>query len=145
VDGAVVHGCRSCNGLWIPKETLEPLVERGAALTPAAAGGDRPQRLSGDVRYLKCPECDGLMARRNYGRVSGVIIDSCPSHGIWLDGGELAALRRFVASGGRKRQERADREKERVEEELRAIRRRPLGGSVLRDVGGWGTGGFGLD
>ncbi len=121
--GAVVLGCPSCNGLWVPTETLEPLIEGGARHTQPEEGGDQPRRLSRDVRYLKCPTCSQMMSRRNYGRVSGIIVDTCPQHGVWLDKGELEALRSFVASGGRKRQAAADAQKLRLADQIRELRR----------------------
>jgi len=121
--GAVVLGCPGCGGLWVPEETLEPLIDGGAQFTPSQEGADLPRRLDVNVRYLKCPTCSKLMARRNYGRVSGVIVDSCPQHGVWLDRGELQTLRSFVASGGRKRQASADADKERLADQLRELRR----------------------
>jgi Zn-finger nucleic acid-binding protein len=39
------------------------------------------------------------MQRRNYRKKSGVIIDSCPSHGIWLDADELEQIAGFILSG----------------------------------------------
>ena len=36
------------------------------------------------------------MERRRYGLGSQTVIDACPQgHGLWLDGGELADLKRF--------------------------------------------------
>jgi Zn-finger nucleic acid-binding protein len=40
------------------------------------------------------------MQRRNFRKKSGVIIDSCPSHGIWLDADELEQIAGFILSGG---------------------------------------------
>jgi Zn-finger nucleic acid-binding protein len=39
------------------------------------------------------------MARRNFKDRSGVIVDVCTAHGVWLDRGELDALLRFASSG----------------------------------------------
>lgn len=52
------------------------------------------------VVYLRCPECDTLMTRRNFGLRSGIIVDICPGHGVWFDHGELEAVMRFVRAGG---------------------------------------------
>ena len=52
------------------------------------------------VAYLKCPECDAYMRRRNFRKASGVIIDSCRKHGTWLDADELEQITGFVLSGG---------------------------------------------
>ena len=40
------------------------------------------------------------MHRRNYGRRSGVIVDSCAGHGLWFDGSELDELLTWVRRGG---------------------------------------------
>jgi Zn-finger nucleic acid-binding protein len=52
------------------------------------------------VQYLKCPDCQRHMHRRNFARASGVIIDECKDHGVWLDCDELGKIAAFVASGG---------------------------------------------
>jgi hypothetical protein len=57
------------------------------------------------------------MARTNFGRVSGVLIDVCRPHGAWFDRGELGAIRRFLRDGGLHQYGRARR--------LDAERRRP--------------------
>ena len=43
------------------------------------------------------------MHRRNYGRKSGVIVDTCRNHGVWFDQGELARILRWLKSGGASR------------------------------------------
>jgi len=53
------------------------------------------------VKYVKCPVCSALMNRRIFGAKSGVIVDSCRHHGIWLDGGELAQIVKWAKAGGR--------------------------------------------
>ena len=143
VDGAAVHGCPRCGGLWVPAETLEPLVEAGARMQLPEKDGAQPQRLSGGVQYLRCPQCSQLMARRNYARVSGILIDACPEHGVWLDAGELQAMRRFVASGGRQREAKAEAEKAKVARELERLRsgaadRRGLLRDLRGGFGDWG-------
>ena len=42
------------------------------------------------------------MNRKLHGRRSGVIIDSCRDHGIWLDAGELRQLMEWTRAGGNK-------------------------------------------
>ncbi len=43
------------------------------------------------------------MQRRNFRKTSGVIIDRCHEHGVWLDADELEQIAGFILSGGRPR------------------------------------------
>lgn len=38
------------------------------------------------------------MARKNFGERSGIVVDVCKVHGVWLDRGELDALLAYAAS-----------------------------------------------
>ena len=80
-------------------------------------------------RVLECPVCTNVMARRNFGRKSAVIIDICPQHGTWLDGGELSRLIKWVEAGGLNIVDAVRTRKEmpkirRLERNLEKIRRR---------------------
>ncbi|MDH3744461.1 MAG: zf-TFIIB domain-containing protein [Acidobacteriota bacterium] len=68
--------------------------------------------------YRPCPVCGKLMNRQNYGRRSGVILDSCSEHGLWFDHGELETILRWVRDGGLARADELEHEKRR--EEVRA-------------------------
>jgi Zn-finger nucleic acid-binding protein len=60
------------------------------------------------------------MQRRQYGRISGVLVDECRLHGHWLDANELEAIGRFIAAGGLKRaSEHEAREAQRSAEQAR--------------------------
>jgi Zn-finger nucleic acid-binding protein len=41
-----------------------------------------------------------MMTRRNHGRTSGVIIDTCPDHGVWFDPAELSRILAWIEAGG---------------------------------------------
>ena len=70
------------------------------------------------VRYISCPVCGKLMNRKAFGRISGVVVDVCKTHGVWFDAGELAEVIRFVEQGG------LEREREREIDELAERERR---------------------
>jgi Zn-finger nucleic acid-binding protein len=70
--------------------------QRGGPSEGPARASLRPEK----VVYLKCPDCGRHMHRRNFGKVSGVIVDECHDHGVWLDCDELGKIAAFVASGG---------------------------------------------
>jgi hypothetical protein len=54
------------------------------------------------------------MHRRNFGGLSGVIVDICTLHGIWFDAGELPSVLAFVEGGGLERSRLREREAERA-------------------------------
>jgi Zn-finger nucleic acid-binding protein len=60
------------------------------------------------------------MNRVNFGTKSGVIVDRCRDHGVWLDGGELRHLFEWMKAGGKllsqEREQQLRREKERENE-----------------------------
>jgi Zn-finger nucleic acid-binding protein len=41
---------------------------------------------------VHCPTCEGDMERLEFAAISGVVIDVCPDHGVWLDAGELERI-----------------------------------------------------
>lgn len=61
------------------------------------------------VTYLPCLVGEDLMVRRNFGGASGVIIDVCRNHGIWLDHSELEKVLGFIKKGGMSRSRERDR------------------------------------
>lgn len=109
VGGLGLNECPQCNGLWVPEQRLEQLIARAiearrdrpealAGLTPRVKGANPAQQ---QVAYRKCPVCEAFMARRNFQRSSGVIIDTCGDHGTWLDADELERIAGFLVSGGK--------------------------------------------
>ena len=98
VGTVAVQECGKCQGLWVPGDKLELLLDRASKTMLSGAPRGRQSKFQRNVVYRKCPECSMAMQRRNYGRTSGVIVDWCGHHGGWLDAGELNALARFVAS-----------------------------------------------
>jgi len=63
------------------------------------------------------------MHRVNFGAKSGVVVDRCKNHGVWLDGGELRHLFEWMKLGGKlleqERQEQRRKEREQLEKEQR--------------------------
>jgi Zn-finger nucleic acid-binding protein len=109
--GAIgINECPQCNGLWVPENRFNQLVnsaidsrrnadpELRAAFDARVKGGN-PARQK--VSYRKCPVCEAFMQRRNFRKSSGVILDRCSDHGTFLDADELEQIVGFVLSGGR--------------------------------------------
>ncbi len=124
--------CERCAGFWVATNVFEHLVEQAAhdslgadwRLHPAAAQNAVANRIrqTGPI-YRKCPFCGGLMNRVNYGRRSGVIIDSCKKHGVWFDADELAHILDWVRSGGLAEAKRQEADETARQQRLEAIAR----------------------
>jgi Zn-finger nucleic acid-binding protein len=67
--------------------------------------------------YVKCPDCEKVMSRRQFAAGAGVIVDVCRDHGTWFDAHELPQVIDFAMRGGLERAQR------RAEEEARERRR----------------------
>lgn len=131
VGGLLVHECAKCHGLWAPSNVFDALVQRATTLAReriANGEGNAPRHDGGNpfegldpfraqIEYRRCPDCGDHMARRNYRKRSGVVIDQCRQHGTWLDAHELERIAGFVLSG------RAD-EAARIEAERRVAAER---------------------
>lgn len=132
-EAITVLECGRCAGLWLGNEVFEHLERRSrrqastsegkpleaAQVPPTANPGAAAAR-----HYRPCPLCSSLMHRRNYGRRSGVIVDTCRQHGLWFDQGELEAVITWIRGGGLDRAERHQRLLEEEEERARRIRGR---------------------
>ena len=100
----IARECAQCGGLWLDPESLQKLAnarEESAGVVSALAARVPLSAVPQDVvRYIPCPRCDKLMNRSNFARSSGVILDVCKAHGVWLDRGELQRVLGFIESGG---------------------------------------------
>jgi Zn-finger nucleic acid-binding protein len=137
--------CGACGGLWLDPESLQQLSdgreERAGIVSVLAARVPSVAAPPDVVRYVPCPRCDKLMNRKNFAQSSGVVLDVCAKHGVWLDRGELERVLGFVAGGGLARA-RA-REQERLVEEQRrltALQNGSLGGGMGSNVGAFAHG-----
>ncbi len=122
-----VMECAACAGILVDHATLERLTRaREAEAGVRLVGGPRRAEvaMTEPVRYRGCPQCGQIMARQNFGRSSGVIVDVCTEHGVWFDPDELTAVLQFVASGGLA--QRRQRDLEDAKEELRRRRTQAL-------------------
>lgn len=124
----LIERCEKCLSLFFDPNEIETVLERSASevfqvdrqrlseLDRGRGGG------SAAVRYHPCPVCRTMMNRVNFGARSGVIIDQCPAHGMWLEGGELRRLLEWKQAGGQVHDQK--RRAERLEEELKREQQR---------------------
>ena len=115
-DGTIFD-CGQCGGQFVSVDVLHAMVHRYENV-----GSDTPRQyragnpISEPLKYIHCPICRDLMLRRNFGQVSGVVVDVCAKHGTWFDIGELAHILEFVGDGGLQRAAAIDaREQERLQ------------------------------
>ncbi len=104
VADTLIDHCDGCLGLWIEHDALEHLIEvhqnrPTQRFRPTAQPRSEAARKRQRVVYVKCPECAGLMTRRNPATRSGIIVDVCHAHGVWFDHEELAHLLAQVRDG----------------------------------------------
>ncbi len=105
IGGLGVSECPGCNGLWVPGDRFELLVERAIASQKergALAVGEAKPRNPAEkpLAYRKCPACGAFMLRQNFRKRSGVVVDWCRDHGTWLDADELEQIAAFILGGG---------------------------------------------
>jgi Zn-finger nucleic acid-binding protein len=122
LGATTVQECAACGGLWVDPDSLQKLCDtredHAGVASSLEARVPRNPAAPDTVRYIPCPRCAKLMNRVNFAHTSGVILDVCKTHGVWLDRGELQRVVGFVEHGGMA----ASREHER--EQLANERRR---------------------
>lgn len=114
----LIERCEKCLGLFFDPPELEALLDSSVAnvfqIDRIGLDSINLHRAPDQypVSYIKCPVCSEFMNRVNFGIKSGVIVDRCRNHGVWLDGGELNHLMKWMKMGGKlldqERQEQAN-------------------------------------
>ena len=99
--GSVIDICPKCSGIWLDGDEFRYHTSaRDIYPDMNIPRNFRREPLSEERKYLPCVRCKKLMHRENFRRISSVLIDKCPAHGVWLDAGELEQIRSFIANGG---------------------------------------------
>lgn len=134
-QGSIVE-CARCGGLWLGHEDFvrvcasaenESLAEQFHVVQPTP-----PPAASGTAAYVPCVVCREFMNRRNYASASGVIMDVCKPHGVWLDHGEIDKILEFIRRGGLERARR--RQIEKLEDQRRRLRAEQVAVSGRHDA-----------
>jgi len=101
-----IERCDNCFGLFFDPGEIEELLEKSVSGVfqinkkhMVNINRDRYQKEK-NIRYRKCPVCQSYMQRSNYAHRSGVIVDRCQQHGIWLNSGEITHLMEWRKAGG---------------------------------------------
>ena len=135
-----MQSCDQCGGVALSHQAF--VAARAPDVRPVLGRFDEhratqfAKRDSDPMAYLPCPACDQSMARRNFEKVSGVIVDQCPQHAVWFDVGELGRCLLFLEQGGEERR-RAFEDNEREYLRQQRLRLRWLDGQVPTPHPGW--------
>jgi Zn-finger nucleic acid-binding protein len=150
-DRFLIERCDHCLGLFFDPGELESLLEATVSNVfeiNRSKLDDINRSMSPDsetVVYLKCPVCSKLMNRVNFGTKSGVIVDRCRDHGVWLDGGELRRLFEWMKAGGKLlSQERDEQIKKEAARENKRTEENPFSRPVSSEWDGAESSGFDL-
>lgn len=108
IAGVDVDYCREgCQGLFFDNRELERMDQAHEAASDPVLQGILEHERAADSRThpLVCPRCDIKMRRHAYALGTGIHIDRCYGcNGVWLDRGELSAVRaNFKSPEERKR------------------------------------------
>ncbi len=110
-----IERCGSCYGLFFDPGEIEELLESSVSgvfdtnyQLLEHINKERYQKPD-KVQYIKCPVCRVLMNRVRYGHRSGVVIDRCIAHGVWLNNGEITHLMEWKKAGGQVLHEKVQR------------------------------------
>lgn len=101
-----IERCTTCQGMFFNPGELEALLD---LQTNPLVWLDQTQlhQISADfgfhheVVYRKCPMCADRMSHLNFAGRSGVVLDRCGTHGVWVEGGELRRLTEWWRAGGK--------------------------------------------
>ncbi len=123
IDGNFfIEQCQICMGLFFDPGELEILLDKSVKnvfniqYKKIRTINKELHTIHKRPMYIKCPVCQDMMHRINFGTRSGVIIDRCKQDGIWLEAGELKHLFEWSKAGGqildKNRKEDEERRKE---------------------------------
>lgn len=140
----LIERCDQCLGLFFDPQELEALLEATVSnvfdinRSKLDDINNRLRPTDMPVTYIKCPVCANHMHRVNFGSKSGVIVDRCRDHGVWLDGGELRHLFEWMKAGGKLlAQEREQQLRKETEREKEREQRTTRGVSTPSDYSGF--------
>jgi len=92
--------CDECGGMWMDSASFTQVLEQVKNQEFLVPPNTPKSTFESAIRYVKCPACQTLMNRQNFMKISGVMIDSCYAHGVWLDRDELYQIVSFIRAGG---------------------------------------------
>lgn len=134
-----IERCPTCLGMFFNPGELERLIEDHTH-DFVWLDKERLKTIANDyghqheVIYLQCPLCHERMSHLNFGGSSGVILDRCGTHGVWVQGTELRRLMEWWSAGGKHLHQQNEQEKIAKMNALRDSTWTPPGKGSGRDV-----------
>jgi Zn-finger nucleic acid-binding protein len=98
VTGIFVDVCPGCGGTWYDRGEFEAHLDHVSRHRTGSATGLPPAIHEASSDYLPCARCGMAMLRKNFDGGSGVLVDVCGEHGVFLDAGELRQIVEYVGS-----------------------------------------------
>jgi len=106
IENLFIERCNQCFGLFFDKGELD-LILKKSVTNVNEVNFKLIKNINKDwfesktpVKYIKCPVCNEFMDRHLFAKKSGVVIDTCRHHGIWLENGEITQLMEWKKAGG---------------------------------------------
>jgi len=114
-NGEEYHICPLCGGMWLDRAAFRRATsEYNVYRNENIKDEYKKEPIKDTVEYIPCVRCGKLMNRKNFSRISGVMIDECGRHGVWLDNSELEKIRHFIADGGLEKAQDREIERNRI-------------------------------
>jgi Zn-finger nucleic acid-binding protein len=137
-----IEMCPRCHGLFFDLNELHALLDDAVVPTyeidyPLLAKVQEESPAPRRAAYVPCPDCAKLMNKVQFAPRSGVVIDRCRDHGIWLEGGELRRLMEWKKAGGQvmeQRRQHAAAEDARAEGLIQALTEKKEASSLIRQL-----------
>jgi len=82
--------------MWLDRDEFQRATRESDVYQKVGEENTKNVYIQGPIKdpggYIPCVRCGELMNRKNFSRISGVVIDECSSHGVWLDAGEIEKI-----------------------------------------------------
>ena len=104
-EGEVIE-CTACGGIWLDPTCFDRIYKAAQdkeTATFRTPGAEPPGSIPNTMAYIPCVRCGELMHRRQFRhreRSSGVVLDVCKDHGVWLDHSEIERIVTFQHQSG---------------------------------------------
>lgn len=129
LSGVALDYCYRCSGIWFDRGEIKTfqnaLMDKHLSDSMKSALRDLavPSPHLNRPDYLHCPVCSQVMNHRTFAGVSGIVLDRCPIHGIWMEQTDLVEILEMIDSDNLEAllKKEKNRENRRLQERLRKI------------------------